>query len=133
MDACSWNLICAPAAFWTGILYDAESLEEAEILSKDWTNQDRKVLNLSVPEQGLKLSFRNTNLLEIAKKLYLISEKGLERRNILSTNKQYNEATYLNKIKSNLNEGKSPADKLLDKYNGTWNQSVKPIYSELIF
>ena len=46
MDACSWNLICAPAAFWTGILYDAESLEEAEILSKDWTNQDRKVLNL---------------------------------------------------------------------------------------
>ena len=67
------------------------------------------------------------------KNYYLISEKGLERRNILSTNKQYNEVTYLNKIKSNLNEGKSPADKLLDKYNGTWNQSVKPIYSELIF
>ena len=133
MDACSWSLICSPAAFWTGILYDSESLEEAENLSKDWTDQERKILNLSVPEEGLNLEFKNTNLLEIAKKLLLISEKGLERRNILSSNKQYNEAAYLNKIKSNLNEGKSPADKLLDKYNGTWNKSLKPIYSELIF
>ena len=33
-------------------------------------------------------------------------------------------AAYLNKIKSNLNEGKSPADKLLQKYNGTWNKSL---------
>ena len=70
MDACSWNLICAPAAFWTGILYDAESLEEAEILSKDWTNQDRKVLNLSVPEARFKIRVLEIQIfLEIAKKL----------------------------------------------------------------
>jgi len=133
MDACTWSLICAPAAFWTGILYDEKSLEEADMLSKDWTDQDRKMLNLLVPEEGLNLRFRNTNLLEIAKKLLLISKKGLERRNILSSDKKYNEVIYLNKIQSNLNEGKSPADELLDKYNGIWNKSLKPIYSELIF
>ena len=28
MDACPWNVICAPAAFWTGILYDNQAIEE---------------------------------------------------------------------------------------------------------
>ena len=35
MDACSWNEICAPAAFWTGIIYDDTSLGKSLNLMKD--------------------------------------------------------------------------------------------------
>ena len=133
MDACSWKEICAPSAFWTGILYDEESLNDAYLLLKDWTDEERFFLNLKVPEYGLNTKFRNMSLLEIAKKLLFISEQGLKRRNILSTNNKYDEAYYLLGLKENIKKGLSPADFLLEKYQGIWKNSLKPIYSELIF
>ena len=127
MDACSWDFICSPAAFWTGLLYDDLSLDIVFNLTKDWTNEERLYLNLKVPEKGLQTKFRNTNVLEISKQLVDISEKGLKRRNILSTNKKYDETKYLINVKENLKQGKSPADIMIDKYNNEWNKSINSI------
>ena len=133
MDACSWKEICSPAAFWTGILYDDQSLEEAFNLMHDWTNEERILLNFQVAENGLNTKFRNNTLLDIAKKLLIISKQGLNRRNILSSNKKYNEENYLLEIEKNISEGMSPSDYLLQKYHGVWKKSLDPIYRELVF
>ena len=133
MDACSWKEICSPAAFWTGIIYDDTSLKTSLMLMKDWTNEERSFLNLNVPENGLNTKFRDKILLDIARELLEISEEGLKRRNKLSTNKKYDEAYYLLGIKDNIANGMSPADILLEKYYGDWNESVDKIYKDLIF
>jgi glutamate--cysteine ligase len=133
MDACSWDVICSPAAFWTGLLYDDESLNAGLDLTNDWTNEERQLLNLQVPEHALNTKFRNMTILDIAKKALNFSEQGLEKRNILSSNKNYNETYYLKNIKENIDQGMSPADYLLQKYNKDWNQSIDQIYKELIF
>ena len=133
MDACSWNEICAPAAFWTGIIYDEVSLQDSLNLMKDWTNEERLMLNLNVPEKGLDTKFRDKKVLDIARELLEISEKGLLRRNKISTNGKYDETYYLLGIKENIRKGLSPADILLEKYYGEWNQSLKRIYQDLIF
>ena len=133
IDACSWDVICSPAAFWTGILYDETSLNKSYELMNDWTNEERLYLNLNVPKFGLNTKFRNKTVLDISIKLLEISNQGLKNRNILSSNKKYDETYYLKNIKENLKNGKSPADYLLDKYYNNWNKSVKPIYKELIF
>ena len=133
MDACSWNEICASAAFWAGIIYDSTSLLSALDLMKNWTNEDRLSLNLNVPKYGLNTKFQNQKILDVAKELLKISESGLKRRNKLSTNKKYDETYYLIGIKDNIFKGLSPADLLLKKYYGEWNESIDNIYKELIF
>ena len=37
------------------------------------------------------------------------------------------------KTEVNLEKGFSPSDSLIDKFNSSWNQSIKPIYQDLIF
>ena len=133
MDACSWNEICASAAFWTGIIYDSTSLLSALDLMKNWTNEDRLSLNLNVPKYGLNTKFQNQKILDVAKELLKISESGLKRRNKLSTNKKYDETYYLIGIKDNIFKGLSPADLLLKKYYGEWNETIDNIYKELVF
>ena len=133
MDACSWDMICSPAAFWTGLLYDEESLNKAFNLMHDWTHEERLFLNLDVPKNGLNTKFRDITVLDIAKKLLEISEEGLKKRGNLSSDQKYDETYYLKNIRKNINKGMSPADYLLDKYDNEWNKSIEPIYKELIF
>ena len=114
-------------------MYDEISLNESIELTNDWTDEEKLSLNVLVPQHGLKTKFRNHTLLEISKKLLKISEDGLIRRNNLSSNKKYDEAYYLLSIKENIKNGESPADYLLKKYEGSWKNSIKPIYEELIF
>jgi len=133
IDACSWKVICAPPAFWTGILYDDDSNNEAYELIQDWTNEERLFLNLQVPEHGLNTTFRDQTILQIANRLLEISVQGLKRRNILSSDKKYNEEYYLSALKENLSNGMSPADLLLEKYHGVWKNSLDPLYTDEIF
>ena len=77
--------------------------------------------------------FRDQTILQIANKLLEISEQGLKRRNILSSDKKYNETHYLSAVKENLSKGMSPADLLLEKYHGIWKNSLELLYTEEIF
>ena len=133
MDACSWDLICSQPAFWIGILYNDEAIEKANELVEDWTQNDRTLINSLVPEQGLQTKFKNTNLLDIAQKLFEISKLGLDKRNILVKNEKYNETFYLKDLEKNLSNGLSPADLLISKYNGEWRKNIKKLYEEKIF
>ena len=132
MDACSWNEICAQPAFWTGILYDQDCLDETYSIVKEWSNEDRFYLYNNVLKYGLDTSFKKGKLLDLAKKFLRISQRGLKNRNCISRS-GYDESKYLENIEINLQNNLSPGDKLIDKYNNQWKKSLLPIYKENIF
>ena len=133
MDACSWDLICSQPAFWTGLLYNDNSFNKAEEIFESWTQDDRNYINKIVPKEGLQAKFKDGTILDIAQNLFEISKKGLDERNILARNKNYNETFYLKDLEKNLENGQSPADILINKFNREWDQNINNVYSENIF
>ena len=116
-----------------GALITESGIAADLVLGSETPQANADVTEGTTPELGLNTNFHNKKLLDFAKILLDISEKGLERRNKLSTNKKYNETYYLSGIKNNLSKNMSPADILLENYYGKWNKSIDQIYKEMIF
>jgi glutamate--cysteine ligase len=133
MDACNWDLICSQPAFWIGMLYVDEILDKVNEITEGWSNEDRYYLNQRVPEEGLQTKFKQKKIIDFAQEFYELSKKGLEKRNRLSKNGEFNESIHMKELENNLEIGCSPADCLINKFNNQWGQSIKPIYQDLIF
>ncbi len=133
MDACNWDLICSQPAFWIGILYDDEISNKINEITEGWSEEDREYLNKRVPEEGLQTEFKGKKLISYAKKFFNLSKKGLVKRNYLSKNGEFDESIHMKDLEKNLENGCSPADYLINKYNSSWGKSLIPIYKELIF
>ena len=133
MDACSWKEICSQPAFWTGIIYDQDSLDEAWDICNKWTNDDRLYLYNNVPKYGLQTKFKKNNVLEIAKIFFDLSLRGLRNRNFKSKKYEYNETKYLDVLSRNLAKGQSPADISIDDLKKENNKNFNIIYKENIF
>ena len=58
-DSGPWQRICALPAFWIGLLYDAQALDAAWELVKDWTAEEREALRNAVPKSALATPFRD--------------------------------------------------------------------------
>ncbi len=52
-DGGPWRRICALPAFWVGLLYDDAALDDADMLTKDWTFDEVNALRDAVPAAGL--------------------------------------------------------------------------------
>ena len=133
MDACNWDLICSQPAFWIGILYDDEVLDKVKEITESWKNKDREYLNKIVPQEGLQSTFKEKKLISFAETFFELSKKGLQKRNQLSKNGEFDESIHMKDLEQNLQNGCSPADCLINKFNSNWNKSVMPIYEEMIF
>src|SRR5258707_1659741 len=53
-DCGAWRRLPALPAFWVGLLYDNDVLDEAWSLVKDWTTEERQKLRDDVPRFGFK-------------------------------------------------------------------------------
>src|SRR5690606_5006414 len=62
-DSGPWNRICALPAFWVGLLYDDDALDEAWELVRDFTLEERNALRDGVQRHALKLPFRDGTVL----------------------------------------------------------------------
>jgi glutamate--cysteine ligase len=122
------NLLALPA-LWAGILYDDVSLDAAWDLVKGWTADERQRLRDSVPKAGLAATVRNRTVLEIAGEVLKFARTGLARRSYFDASGQ-DETRYLDVLDDRLARATTPAQELLEKYEGPWNGSVEPIYSE---
>jgi len=122
------NLLALPA-LWVGILYDDSSLDAAWDLIKNWTAAERQKLRDDVPKLGLAARIRGRTVYEIAGELLALAHGGLLRRRHLDANGQ-DETHYLEILEDRLDRGTTPAQELLDKFNGPWAGSVDPIYTE---
>lgn len=133
MDACSWDLICSQPAFWIGILYDDEIMDNVKEITESWTQEDREYLNKTVPQEGLQSTFKEKKLISFAQDFFELSKKGLKKRNRLSKYGEFDESIHMKDLEKNLENGCSPADCLINKYKLNWDKSVIPIYEEMIF
>ncbi|CAN6818856.1 unnamed protein product [Brassica oleracea] len=125
-DGGPWRGLCALPAFWVGLLYDEDVLQAILDLTADWTHAEREMLRNKVPVTGLKTPFRDGFLKHVAEDVLKLAKDGLERRG-------YKEVGFLNAVGEVVRTGVTPAENLLDMYNGEWGQSVDPVFQELLY
>ncbi|MBK8630808.1 MAG: glutamate--cysteine ligase [Sphingomonadales bacterium] len=132
-DGGRWNKICALPALWVGLLYDQGALDAAWDLVKDWTIEDHLRIRSAVPKHGLQTEAPGGGDFQtLAKQVLAIAHDGLAARGEVNSLGE-NETAFLNPLHTIADTGKSPADVLLDKYEGEWGGDLSHIYDELSF
>ena len=112
-DSLPANLVCALPALWTGVLYDARALDEAEELTASFTAAELEALRPAIAEKALAATFRGQPLADLAQKLVEISSGGLSRRARLNKNGK-DETAHLVRLAALVEKGYSPADALVE-------------------
>jgi len=129
-DGGPWNIICALPALWVGLLYDDESQAEAYDLAKPLMSKD--VLEegrVSASKLALGGKIGEISIEHLANEMLRISSSGLERRNVLD-HKGMDERQFLDPLFRILQNKETGAEKLIKKYNTTWNKNVNKIFTE---
>ncbi|MDE1152268.1 MAG: glutamate-cysteine ligase family protein [Micavibrio sp.] len=124
------EMIKALPAFWVGLLYDKQALDQAYNMVKDWSNEDRDYLRIMTPKDGLQTKFMGTTVQEIAKDCLKLSEAGLKRRGVLNEKGQ-DESMYLEPLNEIADSGRNWAVRLLEAYNGEWNRDINQIFKAM--
>ena len=125
-DAGPWKSLCALPALWVGLLYDSESLNEAESLAKSWSFDMYKKAYEEVPIKGLDLIINKRSINDYAKDLIAISKRGLKKRKFLDGTGN-DESGYLNQLEEITHTGNNQAKKMLSMWNNN-NEPLKSIY-----
>ena len=128
-DGGPWRRICGLPAFWVGLLYNDAALEDADMLTKDWTFDEVNALRDAVPSQGLRAKFRGHELYETAREVIAVSKSGLRARNKLNKEGQ-DETIFLAPLDEVMAKKATLAEDLLALYHGRWNGSVEPVFEE---
>ncbi|RCL03755.1 MAG: glutamate--cysteine ligase [Candidatus Tokpelaia sp. JSC161] len=128
-DSSPWQNSCALPAYWTGLLYDQESLRDVETLTKDWTYSEIQEIRNSVPTLALKTPFRKTTLFEFARETIKIATKGLTNRHQLNK-KGKDETLFLHFLEEITLSRRTLAEKMLQQYQNQWLNSINPLFLE---
>jgi glutamate--cysteine ligase len=114
------------------LLYDQVSLDAAWDIAKHWTAEQRQTLRDEVPRLGFKAKIGDRFLFEIAKECLALAHAGLRRRGRLDHSGR-DETRYLEPLDRIIDCGRTPAEEMLDKFDGPWRRSVEPAYEEYAF
>jgi glutamate--cysteine ligase len=132
-DGGRWGKICALPALWVGLLYDDNALDAAWDEVKGWSLAERQRLRDAVPKLGLKAETPGGETLrELGMRVLAIAEAGLNARARLN-HAGDNESGFLDPLREVLATGLTPADRLLDAYEGEWAGDITRIYEEQSF
>lgn len=128
-DGGPWRNICGLPAFWVGLLYDGEALDAAWDLVKQWTAEDRRMLALNAPKEGLRGEVAGRSVLEVAREVAKLSHAGLKKR-AMAGKVSADETEYLEPVLEWLDAGRSPADRLIEKFKGEWQGDIRKVFEE---
>jgi glutamate--cysteine ligase len=131
-DVGNLDHIVALSAFWTGLLYDATALEGAWELVKSWTAAEREQLRADVPKQALKAPIAGRSVQDVARDALALSRAGLARR-AYRDEAGRDETHHLSYAEEIVSSGRTPAERILERYHGAWNGSVMPAFKEYVF
>ncbi|MBN9545660.1 MAG: glutamate--cysteine ligase [Alphaproteobacteria bacterium] len=131
-DGGQWRRICGMPALWVGLVYDSVALDAAWDMVKDWTAEERQVLRDVVAKQGFRAPFRNTNVLELARRMIEISGEGLRRRASLDS-AGMSEDGFLNHLRELVARGQTRAEELLHSFQNEWKGDMSRLFSEYNF
>ncbi|MBE7202788.1 MAG: glutamate--cysteine ligase [Parafilimonas terrae] len=132
-DGGPWGRICALPALWVGLLYDAGALAAAWDLVKGWSLAERQALRDAVPAGGLATPVPGGGTLgDLGREVLRIASDGLKARARFDGGGN-NESGFLEPLRQVIEEGRTPADVLLDRYNGEWGGDLTKIYGNMSF
>ncbi|MEZ5721704.1 MAG: glutamate--cysteine ligase [Paracoccaceae bacterium] len=128
-DGGPWRRICALPAFWVGIMYDEPALDAAWELVKGWSADMREELRVAASVDGLQARVRGLSMQALAETVLDISRGGLRRRARPGFGGMVpDERHFLTALEDSVEDGKTPADELLEHYYGDWNEDLTRIY-----
>ena len=131
-DSGPWRRLPSLPAYWVGLLYDEAALDACWQIVKDWNAQERQKLRDDVPRLGLAAKIRGRNVLSLATETLALARNGLARRANRDAGGQ-DETRYLEPLDDLILRGTTPAEELLEKFNGAWGGSVEPIFTEYAY
>src|SRR5262247_3973005 len=131
-DGGPWRRLPSLSAYWVGLLYDDDALNSCWDMVKSWTAEERQKLRNDVPRLGFRAEIRNRNVLTLAQETLRLCSRGLARRKRLDRNGR-DETRYLRPLEESIARGMTPAEELLERYHGEWNDSVEPIFDEYAY
>ncbi len=130
-DGGTWRRICGLPALWAGIFYDSNSLDAAWDLVKDWTDEERQAMRSAVPMLAFKTPFRDTTILELARRMLSIATTGLEAR--AAANNIRSETGFLEPLQTLVDRGYTRADELLAAYKDEWKGDLCRLFDAYNF
>ncbi|MSP94190.1 MAG: glutamate--cysteine ligase [Alphaproteobacteria bacterium] len=130
-DGGTWRRICGLPALWTGIFYDSNSLDAAWDMVKDWTDEERQAMRSAVPMLAFKTPFRDTTVLELARRMLSIATTGLEAR--AAANNIRSETGFLEPLQTLVDRGYTRADELLAAYKDEWKGDLCRLFDAYNF
>jgi len=129
-DGGPWSRICALPALWVGLLYDQNALDAAWDEVKGWTFEERQRLRDEVPRLGLATAVPGGGTVrDLARRVLDIAEAGLNSRGYLNAAGD-SESGFLDPLREIVARGTTPAEMLLERYNGEWAGDLSRIYAE---
>jgi len=131
-DAGQWRRICSMPALWVGLLYDNVALDAAWDMVKDWSAEERQALRDIVPKQAFRAPFRNTTVLELARRMLEISAEGLRRRASLDS-AGMSEDGFINPLRELVARGYTRAEELLHSFQHEWKGDMSRLFSAYNF
>ncbi|HHC30079.1 MAG TPA: glutamate--cysteine ligase [Rhodobacterales bacterium] len=130
-DGGPWRRICALPAFWVGLMYDEKALDAAWELVKGWDAAMREELRVAASVEGLQARVRGMSMQALAETVLDISRGGLRRRARPGFGGMVpDERHFLTALEDTVEDGKTPADELLEHYYGDWNGDLSRIYAD---
>ena len=120
------DLILALPAFWTGLLYDKDTLSDLHDLVVKWDPLERKNLSKNVAKEGLRTLYQGRPLIELAKECLKRAEKGLEKRQKKDT-KNRDERQYLAPLWEIVERKKTLSDQVRESWKNTKEEQNKII------
>jgi len=130
-DGGTWRRICGLPALWAGLFYDQTALDAAWDLVKDWTSEEREAMRAAVPKLAFQTPFRDTNVLELSRRMLAISTAGLEARAKDLGIKS--EKGFLEPLQEIVDRGQTRAEELLAAFRGEWRGDLCRLFDSYNF
>ena len=130
-DGGPWRRLCALPALWVGLLYDQGALNAAWDLVKGWDAETREGWRRAAGRDALQAEVGGRRMQDLAREVLDIAETGLRARARTGAGGLVPDEThFLNTLRESVDNGRVPADELLEEYNGAWNHDLTRIYAE---
>ncbi|KGB80531.1 glutamate--cysteine ligase [Rhodovulum sp. NI22] len=130
-DGGPWRRLCALPAFWVGLMYDQGALDAAWDLVKGWDAETREALRVAASKDALQAQVGDINMLDLSRRVLAISREGLKARAKHGAGGMIpDERHFLHALEDSVEDGRVPADELLEHYHGDWAGDLSRIYAE---
>ena len=130
-DGGPWRRLCALPAFWVGLTYDQTALDAAWDLVRDLDADTREGLRVAASVDGLQGAAGGVRLHDLAREALAIAKAGLKARARPGAGGLIPDEThFLDALAESVASGKTPADELIEKYEGPWDHDVTHVFGE---